>query len=721
VALLGPNSERLLSLFGCIAGVTGAVLTGGGIVAVGGTALTAALFLQAAANSSGLLGSLRDNQQQPASKRLRGLMDAAEDDLRHFATHQLNIDASEQERVCEALDHELLHVMPTAEEFAAGNLDPAKIAAARATALAPRWPDDIDEAVWTQMATALVEALARHALGDLEFFRSLEPHVNRALLTGVDAANTKLDNLEGVSAEMLALVRQIADTTQAPLKTLRGILDAFGEAGLDTSDLEKVGATLRAKAKEYQEFKQRTQRLTNADPEVVRLRHEAIAALDNADFDGADALLCEAEALDVTAFEREEREIDERKDTARARRLSAAESRAERGRLARLRIDYRKAAEHYAEASRLAEPADVETAWRHALAQADVLDDQGDEFGDADACLAAIALLKNRVLPLAPRNTRADDWAATMNTLGVALSTLGQRESGTTYLDEAVTAFHNALEVRTRDRVPLQWAAMQNNLGTAQSILGQRESGTKRLEEAISAYREALKESTRDRLPLQWATTQNNLGTALTTLGERESGTTRLDEAVTACRNALQERTRARAPLDWAGTQNNLGNALTALGERESGTACLEEAIIAYRNALKERTRDRVPLQWAMTQNNLAITLRHLGDRESGSARLEEAVTAFRNALEEYTRNRAPLHWAVTQNNLATALSTLGGRESGTARLEEAIIAYRNALKERTRDRVPLDWAATQNNLGNALVALGDKAIGTDTSDAKEQ
>ncbi len=79
--------------------------------------------------------------------------------------------------------------------------------------------------------------------------------------------------------------------------------------------------------------------------------------------------------------------------------------------------------------------------------------------------------------------------------------------------------------------------------------LGERESGTARLEEAVAAYRAALEERTRERVPLDWATTQNNLGNALSTLGERESGTARLEEAVAAYRAALEERTRERVPL----------------------------------------------------------------------------------------------------------------------------------------------------------------------------
>ena len=64
-----------------------------------------------------------------------------------------------------------------------------------------------------------------------------------------------------------------------------------------------------------------------------------------------------------------------------------------------------------------------------------------------------------------------------------------------------------------------------SNLGHALWTLGQRESGTARLDEALAAYREALKEWTRERVRLDWALTQTNLGIALETLGERESGT----------------------------------------------------------------------------------------------------------------------------------------------------------------------------------------------------
>ena len=295
--------------------------------------------------------------------------------------------------------------------------------------------------------------------------------------------------------------------------------------------------------------------------------------------------------------------------------------------------------------------------------------------------------------------------------LGNALSILGERESGTERLKEAVKAFRDALKVFTPERVPLDWAATQNDLGSALFALGRRESGTARLEEAVNAFRDVLKVLTPERVPHNWAATQNNLGAALFALGQRESDTARLEEAVNAFRAALKEYTRDRVPLVWAATQNNLGAALSLLGERESGTARLEEAVNAFRAALKVLTRDRVPLWWAATQNNLGAALSLLGRRESGTARLEEAVKAFRAALKERSRDRVPLRWAEAQANLGATLWILGKRESGTAHLEEAVEAFQAALEAYTGEGSPWHRTISQDNLNRALRELHEQGV----------
>jgi tetratricopeptide (TPR) repeat protein len=112
----------------------------------------------------------------------------------------------------------------------------------------------------------------------------------------------------------------------------------------------------------------------------------------------------------------------------------------------------------------------------------------------------------------------------------------------------------------TRERVPLQWAAAQNNLGVAFTTLGEREQDTALLEQAIKALTGTAKEATCERASLQWAAIQTNLGGVLQTLGVREPATVRLKQAVTAYQDALKEYTREHAPLVWAVTQNNLNS-----------------------------------------------------------------------------------------------------------------------------------------------------------------
>ena len=85
----------------------------------------------------------------------------------------------------------------------------------------------------------------------------------------------------------------------------------------------------------------------------------------------------------------------------------------------------------------------------------------------------------------------------------------------------------------------MDWAAAQSNLGTALRTLGERESGTARLEEAVVAHRRALMQFTRERAPLQWASAQTNLGLALAALAQRTSDRSKLEEAREAIAGAF--------------------------------------------------------------------------------------------------------------------------------------------------------------------------------------
>ena len=64
----------------------------------------------------------------------------------------------------------------------------------------------------------------------------------------------------------------------------------------------------------------------------------------------------------------------------------------------------------------------------------------------------------------------------------------------------------------------------QNNLGNTLRILGERESRTGLLEEAVAAYRAALEEYTPERVPLDWAGSFGNQGVAMMLIADRTDG-----------------------------------------------------------------------------------------------------------------------------------------------------------------------------------------------------
>jgi tetratricopeptide (TPR) repeat protein len=85
------------------------------------------------------------------------------------------------------------------------------------------------------------------------------------------------------------------------------------------------------------------------------------------------------------------------------------------------------------------------------------------------------------------------------------------------------------------------------NLGNALGTLGERESGTARLEEAVAAYRDALREWTRESVPFLWAETQENLALVYRALCAKTGKRVHLDDALEAVGGALEEYNKAKA------------------------------------------------------------------------------------------------------------------------------------------------------------------------------
>jgi tetratricopeptide (TPR) repeat protein len=79
-------------------------------------------------------------------------------------------------------------------------------------------------------------------------------------------------------------------------------------------------------------------------------------------------------------------------------------------------------------------------------------------------------------------------WAAVQNNLGFALMASSAQTPAADRSAAALAAFRAALQEWTRDNALDEWATAQNNLGLVLEQLGQFETGTRYLSQAVSAY-----------------------------------------------------------------------------------------------------------------------------------------------------------------------------------------------------------------------------------------
>ncbi|MEM7553356.1 MAG: CHAT domain-containing tetratricopeptide repeat protein, partial [Cyanobacteria bacterium P01_A01_bin.84] len=211
-------------------------------------------------------------------------------------------------------------------------------------------------------------------------------------------------------------------------------------------------------------------------------------------------------------------------------------------------------------------------------------------------------------------------------------------------IENAISAYQQALTIYTQQDFPYEWAMTQNNLGITyrERIKGKRGEN---IENAIFAYQQALIIRTQTDFPQNWAATQNNLAAAYSTSikGERAEN---IENAIFACQQALIIRTQTDFPQDWAETQNNLAAAysIRIKGERAEN---IENAICAYQQALIIRTQKDFPVDCLLTANNLGTLHFNEGNWKS-------AIEAYITAIEAIEQSR---EWASNDYNKQEIIS----------------------------------------------------------------
>jgi len=241
------------------------------------------------------------------------------------------------------------------------------------------------------MASALVEALVRIAIDDLEFFQSLVPHVNRALLEGIV-------QLKDGQAE----IRVRLDDAQEEAKSSRIKLESM-ESQL-TSISDRISRTDNRDISSVSRFSHNLKKLraeqfcadhSNDDPLVEQLRSEAAQLYSDGDFKEASAHLLRAEKIDRSA-------ADDAEQTHQQRCNSAAKTCIQRAQWNTNDGDHLGAADQYREAYDLIASSNKEQAFFCVFNEAVSLQLHGINFGHSSSLQRSIRLLKGVAQHRAP-------------------------------------------------------------------------------------------------------------------------------------------------------------------------------------------------------------------------------------------------------------------------------------------------------------------------------
>ena len=504
------------------------------------------------------------------------------------------------------------------------------------------------------MALAVVLAVACTAAAPVPTHAQtrLETHGDQSpvIHAGRDATVT----IQGTSPAQLAdIVRAVSEGATAPLarqiEDLRSrlgvtegaalaMLRSLGQADVPVERLPQALADL---AEQHKDLLARLRRLDADDPAVAHLREQARDAVERGDYDSADRLLQEAETTDLAAERRMQGRIERR-------RLTRAETLAQRAGVAELRFRYPEAGKLYQEAAGLMPEGEP-------LRQAQYLDAAADALWHATAYAEAEPLAR-RALALRGRMLDPDHpaIAASLSSIVVLLCNLGRPAEAEPLARRALAAAEAALGPDHPDVV-----TAFNNLAVVLRALG-------RATEAEPLLRRAL--ALRERTP---GPMQSDLGIALNNLAALLYGLGRPVEAEPLLRRALAAFEAALGP-DHPHVALSLDNLAVVL--RDLGRTAEAEPLLRRALTLRERALGPEHPDVAQSLNNLAAVLRVLG-------RVTEAEPLLRRALAIQEAALGPDHpnTAYSLSNLALVL-----RDLGRVAEAEPLLIRALAIRERT-------------------------------------
>ncbi|MGX9726119.1 MAG: tetratricopeptide repeat protein [Candidatus Electronema sp. VV] len=161
---------------------------------------------------------------------------------------------------------------------------------------------------------------------------------------GQNAIGKQVNNY-GIPPELFAQYVRDLGVTDSALESFFKILE---EQQIPRGDLD---SKLREIAFRYKELLLRFEAVTSDDPQVQALKEQAKQAIEDGDYDRADALLNQAKERDRAAVATLKASLAEQQAALEKRQLSEAQSCVDQAKLQRLQYRYEKAAQYWQEAA----------------------------------------------------------------------------------------------------------------------------------------------------------------------------------------------------------------------------------------------------------------------------------------------------------------------------------------------------------------------------------
>jgi transcriptional regulator with XRE-family HTH domain len=395
-----------------------------------------------------------------------------------------------------------------------------------------------------------------------------------------------------------------APASGLPSRLLEKLARHFGRDMPDATE-EELEAFLMAKAEEFRDMRERLEKLAETEGRISELIKAANAALGEGDFETADDLLKEAEAVQLQS------------STVVALKKQA-ELRIERGNAALVNGDVAVAAGHFERSSRYFSGVDAELEAGNRHECATLLRYYGYRYKSPEALYEARSASQKN-LDIWRQEAQTEKWCQTKNALGGVswrLSQFDVPENAMSHLADAKSHYEDVRALCSEEFLPKMSATASVDLANVYSdrrLAKSDEEYEKNLQFGLSLQLSALRFISKSNDARSWGILQHNLGCSYINLSnartEKAKSAADIENAIRHLESSFEVRNPEDGLQYWVASCRSLGEALLDMSTHSAtsdAAAYVRRASDVLHQAAARISPSEHPHQWAEIQEQLA-------------------------------------------------------------------------------------------------------------------